>query len=93
MGSALESKEADAVLVSDFFAQAASRGQCSSEVFEAGFMPVTVLLYDIAIDAPNAFKYMAILLKGAGFVKDKERLAQLAGKSMDSDKLLQLVSS
>ena len=56
-------------------------------------MPMAELLDDIAIDAPNAFKYMAILLKGAGFDKDKERLIQLAGKSMDSDKLLQPVSS
>ena len=93
VGSALESKEADAILVSEFFAQAASKGQCSSEVFEAGFVPMVELLDDIAIDAPNAFKYMAIMLKGAGFDKDKERLAQLAGKSEDSDKLLQLVSS
>jgi len=93
VGSALESKEADAVLVSEFFAQAGSRGQCSSEAFEAGFMPMAELLDDIAIDAPNAFKYMAIMLKGAGFDKDKERLAQLADKSMDGDKLLQLVSS
>ncbi|KAG6382037.1 hypothetical protein JVT61DRAFT_671 [Boletus reticuloceps] len=93
VASALESKEADATLVSDFFAQAASKGQCSPEVFEAGFMPMAELLDDIAIDAPNAFKFMAIMLKGAGFDRDEERLAQLAGKSMDSDKLLQLVLS
>ncbi|KAI9568879.1 armadillo-type protein [Boletus coccyginus] len=93
VGSALESKEADAVLVSEFFAQAASKGQCTSEVFEAGFVSMTELLDDIAIDAPNAFKFMAIMLKGAGFDKDEERLVRLAGKSTDSDRLLQLVSS
>ncbi|KAF8552944.1 hypothetical protein OG21DRAFT_1318460 [Imleria badia] len=93
VGSALESKEADAVLVSEFFAQAASQGQCSVEIFEAGFMPMAEFLDDIAIDAPNAFNFMAIMLKGAGFDKDEERLARLAGKSMDSAKLLQLVSS
>ena len=93
VGSALESKEADAVLVSEFFAQAVSKGQCSIEIFEAGFMPMAEFLDDIAIDAPNAFKFMAIMLKGAGFDKDEERLARLAGKSMDSDRLLQLVSS
>ena len=93
VASALESKEADAVLVAEFFAQAASKGQCSPEVFEAGFMPMAELLDDIAIDAPNAVKFMAIMLRGAGFDKDEERLARLAGKSMDSDKLLQLVSS
>lgn len=93
VGSALESKEADAVLVAEFFAQAASKGQCSPEVFEAGFMPMAELLDDIAIDAPNAFKFMAIMLKGAGFDKDEERLGRITGKSMDSDKLLHLVSS
>ena len=93
VASALESKETDAVLVADFFAQAASKGQCSPGVLEAGFTSMVEILDDIAIDAPNAFKFMAIMLKGAGFDKDEERLARLAGKSMDSDKLLQLVSS
>ncbi|KIJ15597.1 hypothetical protein PAXINDRAFT_169050 [Paxillus involutus ATCC 200175] len=93
VASALESKEVDALLVGGFFAQVASKGQCSLEIFEAGFMPMAEFLDDIAIDAPNAFKYMAIMLKGAGFDKDDERLGRIAGKSIDSDKLLQLVSS
>ncbi|KAF8845924.1 ARM repeat-containing protein [Paxillus ammoniavirescens] len=93
VASALESKEVDALLVGGFFAQAASKNQCSLETFEAGFMPMAEFLDDIAIDAPNAFKYMAIMLKGAGLDKDDERLGRIAGKSMDSDKLLQLVSS
>lgn len=93
VGSALESKEADAVLVSELFAQAASKGQCFPEVFEAGFMPMAEFLDDIAIDAPNAFKFMAIMLKGASLDRDEERLGRIAGKSVDSDKLLQLVSS
>ncbi|KAF8550209.1 ARM repeat-containing protein [Imleria badia] len=92
VGSALESKVADAVLVSDFFAQAASKGQCSIEIFEAGFMSMAEFLDDISIGAPNAFEFMAIMLKGAGFGEDQQRLARLAGKSMDGDKLLQLVS-
>ena len=93
VGSALEKKEADAVLVSEFFAQAASKGQCSLEVFEAGFMPMAEFLDDIAIDVPNAFKFMAIMLKGAGFDNDLESLGRIAGRSVDNDKLLQLVSS
>ncbi|KAF9243245.1 hypothetical protein BU15DRAFT_72432 [Melanogaster broomeanus] len=93
VASALESKEADALLVGEFFAQAASKGQCSPDMFEAGFLPMAEFLDDIAIDAPNAFKFMAVMLKGAGFDKDEERLGRIAGKSMDSDKLLQLVLS
>ena len=93
VGSALEGKEADAVLVSELFARASSKGQCSLEAFEAGFMPMAGFLDDIAIDVPNAFRLMAIMLKGAGFDKDLERLRRIAGKSVDSDNLLQLVSS
>ncbi|KAH7883298.1 hypothetical protein F5I97DRAFT_1939113 [Phlebopus sp. FC_14] len=93
VASALESKEADARLVGDFFARAASNGQCSFEVFEAGFMPMAEFLDDIAIDAPKAFEFMAIMLKGAGFDKDQEKLSRIADKSMESSKLLQLVSS
>ncbi|KAF9222487.1 hypothetical protein BS17DRAFT_708821 [Gyrodon lividus] len=92
VASALESKEADAILVGEFFAQASSKSQCSPETFEAGFMPMAEFLDDIAIDAPNAFKYMAIMLKGAGFDRDEERLGRIAGKSIDCDRLLQLVS-
>ncbi|KAF8552941.1 hypothetical protein OG21DRAFT_1510845 [Imleria badia] len=61
LGSALERKEADTVLM-----------------FEAGFMmAMAELLDDIANDAPNAFKFMAIILKGAGFDKDEERPGSL----------------
>ena len=93
IGSALESKEADARLVAEFFARPASQRECSLDVFEAGFMPMAELLDDIAIDAPKAFEYMAIMLKGAGFDTDEERLKRIVEKAVDSDKLLQLVSS
>ncbi|KAG0708593.1 hypothetical protein DFH29DRAFT_987076 [Suillus ampliporus] len=92
VASALESKEADAKLVGDFFAQATSNGQCSLEVFEEGFMPMAEFLDDIAIDAPMAFNYMAIMLKGAGFEKELERLQRIASKLEDSDKLVSLVA-
>ncbi|KAI6046367.1 hypothetical protein EDC04DRAFT_2876735 [Pisolithus marmoratus] len=93
VSSALESKEADARLVADFFSRSSSQRECSPDAFEAGFTPMVELLDDIAIDAPKAFEYMAIMLKGAGLDKDEERLKRMAEKMMDSDKLLQLVSS
>ncbi|KAI6029329.1 hypothetical protein BKA83DRAFT_4217320 [Pisolithus microcarpus] len=93
VSSALESKEADARLVADFFSRSASQQECSPDVFEAGFTPMVELLDDIAIDAPKAPEYMAIMLKGAGLDKDEERLKRMAEKMMDSDMLLQLVSS
>ena len=93
VGSALESKEADARLVAEFFARPVSQRECSLDVFEAGFVPMTEMLDDIAIDAPKAFEYMAIMLKGAGLDRDEERLKRVVEKAVDSDKLLQLVSS
>ncbi|KAG1878891.1 hypothetical protein F4604DRAFT_578364 [Suillus subluteus] len=92
VASALESKEADARLVGDFFAQAMSKGQCTLEVFEKGFMPIAGFLDDIAIDAPKAFDYMAIMLRGAGFQNEPERLHRVASKLEDSDKLVSLVA-
>ncbi|KAG1737870.1 armadillo-type protein [Suillus paluster] len=92
VASALESKEADARLVGDLFAQATSNGQCSFEVFEEGFMPMAEFLDDIAIDAPKAFDYMAVMLRGAGFEKEPERLRRIASKLEDSDKLVSLVA-
>ncbi|KAG1804040.1 uncharacterized protein BJ212DRAFT_1284830 [Suillus subaureus] len=92
VGSALESKEADARLVGDFFAQAMSSGQCTLEVFEKGFMPMAEFLDDIAIDAPKAFGYMAIMLRGAGFENEPERLQRIASKLGVSDKLVSLVA-
>ncbi|KAI6132491.1 armadillo-type protein [Pisolithus croceorrhizus] len=93
VSSALEGKEADARLVADFFSRSASQQECSPDVFEAGFAPMVELLDDIAIDAPKAPQHMAIMLKGAGLDKDGERLKRMAEKMMDSDMLLQLVSS
>lgn len=92
VASALESKEADAKLVGDFFAQATSNGQCTLEVIEEGFMPMAEFLDDIAIDAPKAFDYMAIMLRGAGFQNEPERLQRIASKLEDSDKLVSLVA-
>ena len=93
VGSALESKEADARLVAEFFARPASQRECSPGVFEAGFISIVEHLDDIAIDASKAFEYLAIMLKGAGFDRDKERLKRIAKKAMESDKSLQLVMS
>ncbi|KAG1746341.1 ARM repeat-containing protein [Suillus lakei] len=92
VASALESKETDARLVGDFFAQATSNGQCTLEVFEEGFMPTAEFLDDIAIDSPKAFDYMAIMLRGAGFEDEPERLQRIASKLEDSDKLVSLVA-
>ena len=76
---ALESKEADAVLVGKFFTEATAKSLCSVESFEAGFGDIMELLDDVAIDAPLAPKLMAIMIQGPSF--SDAQLSQLAAKS------------
>ncbi|KAI0079837.1 hypothetical protein K474DRAFT_1658664 [Panus rudis PR-1116 ss-1] len=91
--SAIESKEADAQLVADFFQRAVSKNLCSPAKFEEGFMPTAEILDDIAIDAPKAYQLFVTMVKGAGLDKDEERRTRIAEKSGDKDKLLGLLSS
>ena len=90
VSTAVESKEDDAKLVSQFFVLAASKELCSAASFERGLTPVAEIIDDIAIDAPKAFQLFAMMIKGASL--GQERLANLASKSSDSDKLLALAS-
>ncbi|KAI0795099.1 hypothetical protein C8Q75DRAFT_748900 [Abortiporus biennis] len=89
---ALESKEADAKLVADLFAQAASKNHCSPDAFEKGFAGVAEFIDDIVVDSPKAFQLFATMMKGAGLDKDEERRGRLVSKSIDSDKLVALLS-
>lgn len=92
VSKAIESKEADGKLVADAFSRAIEKKLTSISAFEEGFSPIAELLDDIAIDAPKAFHIMAIMMKGAGLDKDEERRTRIAQKSMDSDKLVELLS-
>jgi translation initiation factor 4G len=87
--TAVESKEADAKLVGDMFSQAVSKGLCSQEAFERGFLPCAELIDDIAIDAPKAFELFATMIKDASL--DEERRSRLASKSMDGEKILAML--
>jgi translation initiation factor 4G len=77
--SAVESKESDAQLVSEFFSRAATKKLCTPAALEDGLSPISEAIDDIAIDAPKAFILFAIMVKGAGF--DEERQTRLASKS------------
>jgi translation initiation factor 4G len=89
VSTAVESKEDDAKLVSQFFVLAASKELCSAASFEEGLTPVTEIIGDIAINATKAFQLLAMMVKGASL--NQERLSNLASKSLDSDKLLALL--
>jgi hypothetical protein len=73
VSTAVESKEDDAKLVSQFFALAASKELCSAASFKEGLTPVAEAIDDIAIDAPKAFQLLAMMVKGAGL--NQEQLA------------------
>jgi len=92
VSKAIESKEADGQLVADVFARVVEKKLCSASAFEEGFSPVAELLDDIAIDTPKVFQIMATMMKGARLDKDEKRRTRLAEKSMDSDKLLELLA-
>jgi translation initiation factor 4G len=92
VSSAIESKATDAQLVADLFSKAIEKDACSADAFEQGFSPIAELLDDIAIDAPKAFDLMAVMLKGAHLDKDLPRRDRIATKSMDSEKLISLLS-
>ncbi|KAJ6504919.1 armadillo-type protein, partial [Mycena vulgaris] len=90
VGTALESKEANAQLVADFLTRIVSMELCSVDAVEEGFNPLVEILEDIAIDAPKAPNNMALMMKAATF--DSERTARIAAKSSDPDHLLALLS-
>ena len=87
---AIESKEVEVQLLVDFFGRAVEKELVAPEAFEAGFLPIAEIIDDVAIDAPKAFTYFAMVVKSAGL--DEERKARLASKSLDEQKLLDLLS-
>lgn len=91
VSSAIESKEADATLVGDFFLRASSKKLCSSSAFEEGFLAIAEFLDDIAIDAPKATNLFAVMIKGAEL--SEEQRTNISSKSAENgDKLLKLSS-
>ncbi|THH13662.1 hypothetical protein EW146_g6581 [Bondarzewia mesenterica] len=91
--SAVELKQPDAELVAKLFSQVREKDLCTPAAFEEGFMGLAEVIDDVAIDAPMAFKLMAMMMKGAGLDTDEERRLRIVGKSTDSDKLVELLTS
>ncbi|KAF4563239.1 hypothetical protein EYR40_007051 [Pleurotus pulmonarius] len=91
VSKAIESKETDATLVADFFTRAASKSLCSPTSFEEGFFVIAEFLEDIAIDAPKAWDFMALMVKGASLNGDNH--GRIASKTTDAANLLRLLSS
>ena len=87
----IEMKEPDVRLVGDLFVRVREKDLCSPEVFEEGFNGLAELLDDLAVDIPKAWSYFVMLLKGSGLDQDEERLARIAEKTMDPDKLNRLL--
>ncbi|KAJ3808227.1 hypothetical protein F5876DRAFT_78948 [Lentinula aff. lateritia] len=92
LSSPLIPNEADARLVGDFFERAAAKKLCSASAFEEGFLGIAEILDDIAIDAPKATDFLAIMIMKAADL-GKEQWTNIASKSAENgDKLLELSS-
>lgn len=87
----IEMKDPDVELVGDLFVRAREKDLCSPAMFEEGFNGLAEILDDLAVDIPKAWSYFATLLKGSGLDQDEERYTRIAEKTMDSDRLNQLL--
>jgi translation initiation factor 4G len=87
----IEMKEPDVKLVGNLFIRVREKDLCSPAVFEEGFNALAELLDDLAVDIPKAWHYFAILVKGSGLDQDEERYLRIAEKTMDPDRLTQLL--
>ena len=87
----IEMKEPDVKLVGNLFVRVREKDLCSPAVFEEGFIGLAELLDDLTVDIPKAWLYFAVLLKGSGLDQDEERCARIAEKTMDPDRLDQLL--
>ncbi|KAH9072749.1 ARM repeat-containing protein [Lactarius deliciosus] len=87
----IEMKDRDVELVGDLFVRVREKDLCSPAMFEEGFNGLAEILDDLAVDIPKAWSYFATLMKGSGLDQDEERCARIAEKTMDSDRLDQLL--
>ncbi|KAG7091123.1 hypothetical protein E1B28_010177 [Marasmius oreades] len=71
---ALESKEADAQLVSDLLQRVDSKSLASPAALEDAFSSIAEFLDDVVVDAPKAPNFFALILKGAGFSDEQRTL-------------------
>ncbi|KAL0571793.1 hypothetical protein V5O48_010167 [Marasmius crinis-equi] len=91
VSSALESKEADAQLVSDLLKRASSKSLASSAALEEAFTSLAEFLDDIVYDAPKAPNYFALMLQGAGF-SDEQRTRITSKSEGNGQKVFELSS-
>jgi translation initiation factor 4G len=89
VGTAVESKTADAELVASVFERASSKRLSEASAFEEGLAAIAEFLEDIAIDAPHAYQLFATMVKGAKL--DADAHSRIAAKDASS-KLLPLLS-
>lgn len=88
----MDHKAADAQLTADLLSKSLSLGVCSQEQMEKGFLPVAELMEEIVIDAPKAFEYLAVMVKGAQLDQDVAQRDRIAEKSGHKEKLISLLS-
>jgi len=91
VSKAVTSEEINGKLVAGAFSRAVEKKLCCISAFEEGFLLVAELLDYVVVDIPDAIQTMATMMKGAGLDKDEERRTRIAQKSIESEKLLELL--
>lgn len=84
----------DAQIVADLFVRIVEKAICSIDTFELAFTHVVERLDGVIAEDPQTVSFIAILMRGAGLDKDKERRARIARKSVHGHaRLRRLLSS
>jgi len=87
VGEAFQKKDADVTLVAEIFSRVAASGTVSSASFKKGLEPTVEFLDDVAVDVPQAYTFMAKLMKGAALSQGD--IEELAGKiNVEGDPLV-----
>jgi len=83
--AAIEKKEADAKLVALLYTTILSQEVMSTDDFFEGMKPLVKTLADVATDAPKAYTYAAMLLKGAGLSEEQVKTLSQSMESEDEE--------
>lgn len=87
---AIESTAADAQLVCDLFSLPNMDELCPPDCLEMAFTLVAEGIDDLALDSPEAFKRIVIMIKRVHLDRDVERLARIVMKSRQRERFVTL---
>lgn len=87
---AIESTAADVQLVCDLFSLPSMDELCPPDCLEMAFTLVSERIDDLALDSPEAYKRIVIMIKRVHLDRDVERLARIVMKSRQRERFVTL---